>query len=109
MAAALRSIAIGFTGDTLGSGRKSSQASIDEVENWWQANGKGKSPYSFSQRSTEVEMVKDCLSCYIFKTHKQYRHLCCQKLLIYLRKILLADQCTKPRLMDLAVFTLGFQ
>ncbi|AAW41434.1 hypothetical protein CNBA3280 [Cryptococcus deneoformans B-3501A] len=41
VAAALRSIAIGFTGDTLGSGRKSSQASIDEVENWWQANGKG--------------------------------------------------------------------
>ncbi|OXC64629.1 hypothetical protein AYX13_06056 [Cryptococcus neoformans] len=39
--AALRSIAIGFTGDTLGSGRKSSRTSIDEVEKWWQANGKG--------------------------------------------------------------------
>ncbi|UOH79336.1 hypothetical protein LQV05_000334 [Cryptococcus neoformans] len=38
--AALRSIAIGFTGDTLGSGRKSSRTSIDEVEKWWQANGK---------------------------------------------------------------------
>ncbi|ADV20383.1 Hypothetical Protein CGB_B4010W [Cryptococcus gattii WM276] len=41
VAAALRSIAIGFTGDALGSGRKSSRASIDEVENWWQTNGKG--------------------------------------------------------------------
>ncbi|KAE8537948.1 hypothetical protein D1P53_006013 [Cryptococcus gattii VGV] len=40
VAAALRSIAIGFTGDALGSGRKSSRASIDEVENWWQTNGK---------------------------------------------------------------------
>lgn len=107
--AALRSIAIGFTGDTLGSGRKSSRTSIDEVEKWWLANGKGKSAYPFSHRAVEVEMVKDCLLCYIFKTHKQCRHLCCQKLLIYLRKILLADQYTEPRLTDLAAFTPGFQ
>lgn len=49
VAVALRSIAIGFTGDALGSGRKSSRASIDEVENWWQTNGKGKSAYPFLQ------------------------------------------------------------
>lgn len=107
--AALRSIAIGFTGDTLGSGRKSSRTSIDEVEKWWLANGKGKSAYPFSHRAIEVEMVKDCLLCYIFKTHKQCRHLCYQKLLIYLRKILLAEQYTEPRLTDLAAFTPGFQ